>query len=61
MPDPHNFKKELETLINKYSMESEGGDTPDFILAQYLTDCIQIFSLAVKRREEYFTSGKQPK
>lgn len=28
----HNFRKELQTLINKNSLEN-GSDTPDFILA----------------------------
>jgi hypothetical protein len=32
-----SFVKELEQLINKYSMENL-SDTPDFILAQHLLD-----------------------
>ena len=33
------FKKDLEHLINKHSIEN-GSDTPDFILANYLCNCL---------------------
>lgn len=47
------FKKELEHLINRYSMEN-GSDTPDFILADYLTDCLESYDGAVKAREKWY-------
>jgi len=34
-----NFRKELEVSINSYNME-DISDTPDFILAEYLEDCL---------------------
>lgn len=43
------FRKELETLINRHSLEN-GSDTPDFILAQYLTDCLEAFDRASRAR-----------
>ena len=44
------FRKELEQLINKYSLENK-SDTPDFILAAYLVRCLEAYDLAVKARE----------
>jgi hypothetical protein len=47
------LRKEIETAINKHSAEN-GSDTPDFVLAEYLTDCLTAFDKAVKRREEWY-------
>ena len=41
-----SFEKELETLLNKYSKETD-NDTPDFILAKYLNRCLDNFSEAI--------------
>lgn len=45
------FRKELEILINKESMES-GSDTPDFILAEFLNECLEAFDKAVNKRDK---------
>ncbi len=47
-----NFEKELRHLINVCSLENE-SDTPDFILAKYLANCLQAFELAVSQREQW--------
>ena len=47
------FKKELESLINKYSLEN-GSDTPDFILAEYLENCLLNFDCAVRLRNKWY-------
>lgn len=47
------FKAELKTLINKYSKEN-GSNTPDFILAEYLTNCLESFDKAFKLRESWY-------
>ena len=47
------FRKELEHLINKHSYEN-GSDTPDFILADYLRDCLNAFDSAVRKRETWW-------
>lgn len=47
------FKKELESLINKHSMEN-GSDTPDFILASFLSSCLKAFDRAVVRRTKWY-------
>ena len=48
-----DFRKELETLVNKYSRENH-SDTPDFILARYLENALNNFDAAVKEREEWY-------
>ena len=47
------FRQELSNLINKYSAEN-GSDTPDFVLARYLQNCIKNFDAAVKERDEWY-------
>lgn len=47
------FIDKLSGLLNSVSAEN-GSDTPDFILAEYLTNCLKSFDLAVKRREYWY-------
>lgn len=49
------FKTELQSLINRYSMES-GSNTPDFILAEYLFNCLQSFDLAYSKRIKWYAA-----
>jgi len=51
------FRKELESLINRYGLESP-SNTPDFILADYLCGCLVMFNIAVDRREKWY--GREP-
>lgn len=51
-----NFEKELWTLINTHSMEN-GSNTPDWILARYLSNCLAAFNEAVNTREGWY--GRQ--
>lgn len=53
----NDFKQELTTLINKYSMEN-GSDTPDYILSQYLVKCLEAFNYATNRRDVWYNDGK---
>lgn len=53
-----SFCKEFEILINRYSKEN-GSDTPDFILANYLADCLVAFDKATIQREEWYGREKQ--
>jgi hypothetical protein len=53
-----SFRKELEELINKHSLE-KNSDTPDFILADYLAMCLHTFDKAMKAREKWY--GKKEK
>lgn len=45
------FEKELAHLINCHSMENV-SDTPDFILAQYLTMCLTAYNVTIRARDE---------
>lgn len=53
-----SFRVELEHLINKHSKEN-GSDTPDFILADYLVDCIGVFDKTIQVREKWYGREKQ--
>ena len=52
------FEKELEALINKHSLENE-SNTPDYILAQYLINCLAAFTQATQQRENWY--GRDPR
>lgn len=59
MSSKKNFRKALMHLINCYSKEN-GSNTPDFILATYLVNCLEVFDQAVKRRNEWYCQpGKE--
>lgn len=53
-PERDEFKLALESLINKYSLEG-GSDTPDFILADYLVNCLAAFNVASKERGRWYS------
>lgn len=42
-----DFRKDLAKLINRHSMEG-ASNTPDFILAEYLTNCLASFDAATR-------------
>ena len=50
---PGSFPDELQKLINYHSLEG-GSNTPDFILATYLLDCLETFDKCICRREEWY-------
>ena len=39
------FHKELQVLVNAHSIENE-SNTPDFVLANYLIDCLKAYENA---------------
>lgn len=53
-----NLRKEIAEVINRNSAE-HWSDTPDFILAEYLGDCLNAYDKAVNAREKWY--GRQPK
>lgn len=53
------FKKELEKLINKYSIESH-SNTPDFILVSYVKGCIDAFNAATFARDRWYDVHLEP-
>ncbi|MDD5292069.1 MAG: hypothetical protein PHY46_02660 [Candidatus Omnitrophica bacterium] len=54
-----DFKKELEQLINRYCKEND-SNTPDFILAEYLQDCLNSFNQATQMRETWYGRNACP-
>ena len=54
-----DFRMELESVINKCSMEN-GSNTPDAILAVYLTQALQAFDLAVRCRDQWYGVSLRP-
>ncbi len=52
------FRNELKFLINSYSKGNE-SNTPDYILADYLSDCLWVFDKAVIRREKWYGRVEQ--
>lgn len=53
MAELKQILKDLETTINSNSLEN-GSNTPDFILACYLHDCLQAFNRATLDRERWY-------
>jgi len=49
-----SFKKELSSLINKYSLESKSS-TPDFILADYLINCLASWDKTQINRQRWYS------
>ena len=47
------FVKELENLINCHCIEND-SDTPDFILAEYLMGCLEVFAKTQRKRDDWY-------
>lgn len=48
-----SLKKQFATIININSAENE-SNTPDFILAEYLVECLKNYNHTIKAREEWY-------
>ncbi len=48
-----DLRKEIETSINRASAENS-SNTPDFILAEFLLDCLAAFDKASRAREKWY-------
>ena len=53
-----DFEEELSALINRYSKEND-SNTPDFILANYIGNCLFAFTEATQQRETWY--GRDPR
>ena len=47
-----NFRNKIEDLINILSLEN-GSDTPDYVLSEYLTDCLKAYDKAAQMRDKH--------
>ncbi len=52
------FTSRLEGLVNSLSLEN-GSDTPDWILAEYLCNCLEIWDKIIQKREKFY--GRIPR
>ncbi len=52
-PKRDKLERELTSLLNKECLENE-SDTPDFVLAKYLLNCLASYNAAVKSRDKYW-------
>ena len=53
-PNELTFQSELTNLINKYSEESN-SNTPDWILAEYIVNCLYAFNRATQTRTTWYS------
>jgi len=51
-------KKELSALINRLSLENL-SDTPDWILGEYLFNCLIAFSEVAKARDKWYSGVRE--
>jgi hypothetical protein len=54
-----SFSDCLKSLINKHSIEND-SDTPDYILAEYLKQCLNTFGMCVRRRDKHYGFSTWP-
>lgn len=54
------FQEELSELINRHSGENQ-SDTPDFILASYLTKCLENYNQTLLVREIWYGKHQEHK
>jgi hypothetical protein len=52
------FQDELRHLINRHSIEN-GSNAPDFMLAEYLVGCLDLWNATVTRREDWYGRATQ--
>lgn len=48
-----SFIEELRVLINRHSREND-SDTPDHILSEYLSACLDAFEQGVRMRDKWY-------
>lgn len=53
------FYTKLVNLLNSTCMEN-ASDTPDFILAEYLLDCLKTYNKVVVARDQWYGRGTIP-
>lgn len=50
---PLSFEQELKELLHKHSKENL-SDTPDFLLAEFLTRCLSAWNETVRQRDRWY-------
>lgn len=54
-----DLRKDLAALLNRYRRENY-SNTPDFVLASYLVECLQAFERANMQRERWYGKALTP-
>ena len=57
--DMTEFEQAIKGVINKYSEENP-SNTPDFILAMYLSNCLAAWNQATQQRETWYGRDATP-
>ena len=47
------FRERIEEVINVLSLEN-GSNTPDYVLSEYLVDCLKSYDRALQAREKFY-------
>jgi len=53
------FRRELGELLNKHCRENE-SNTPDFMLADYLIECLRALDEAINKRANWYGRFDSP-
>jgi hypothetical protein len=53
------LRRDLANILNHHCLENE-SDTPDFILANYLAECLKAFDRAVLARDAWYDEALYP-
>lgn len=48
-----NLKKDIAAILNKYSQENR-SNTPDYMLADYMLGCLNVYENTISAREKWF-------
>ena len=54
-----DLREDIQTTLNRHSAENV-SNTPDFILAMYLENCLAAFDEAVQQRESWYGRDSRP-
>lgn len=54
---PPSLYDEIRATLNRHSAEN-GSNTPDYVLASFLADCLQAFDTATNRRHAHYNGGQ---
>lgn len=47
-----NFVRDIAAVCNRYSIENN-SDTPDFMLAEFMTGCLNVYENTLRARTEW--------
>lgn len=57
--EPGDLARKLSSLLNSYSREN-ASNTPDFILAAYMLDCLTAGEALIRRRDRWYGINPAP-